>query len=1214
MQPPLGSWRVQDPVILNPGSVPIESVSPIYGVTYAPPPAGVTSFLGQVAFRVVEHRSPVLTNFNPVTGTPRVVLRTVPKWTSRRTEFVIFGRNLHDRCAFYLSHGNGAVPLNPGDPLPSGPGVTNWPLTVLERALDWSAVRVALDFELDVRFSDPAQAWLQGPYRVVLRDEWIPAWKTLPGAFNLQAEPYPWFHGFSFGNERDGTQFDEFSSVYQWNAYDCVTPFGPFYGANPCLGCRSPSPWSLAFHSLVFTPWVEAMSGSCLGMAATSVLMARGDLPPASLSAAVRYAAGFSGNPSVSTNADTSELSTNYLSAPKPQEYRFRVCDYSEPVNLWAHIHRNQAVQTSSEFLNNILDQMDGAGLAPSVGGGRHIASIDGNPTNVLARIRTNPRDYVFCMQQSGDALKAHSMVGYAAIDGFGLDRTNIVSMLIPNSNSTALFVYDPNHPLDQTRFVEIDRVANRFFYHWGLNENVVTNALAGGGTEVLTNRTPDLWSGSACYASPISIWKNGRTMPGGDLLARGLALVLVGDADPAYEDVSGETWGWDSAGVFTDAYKGAKSVAPFGVNQTSNRLAWFFPPSNSPPALIRANVRGSTWRCFAAEAGRMLTLDVSSALAGTQDQVKLGTDPDGLLQSLTYRPFATATNFVPRLGILSSAKPSVVYEWLGLRVPGGQSVTFSALPPTSGNLNHQPMGAEFRNETGQTLSYSLRLLLNTTNELSKRFLTTNTFGPFVIPAGARHRIELLDLDGSTLRSLLDTDGDNRYDLVTTLAPLTPGVITQPPPPRLSICRSNDGVCLSWPITSESWALESSVVLGQNLAWRLVDLPPEISNGLQAVLLDREGANRAFGAPAGAERFFRLRRLPTVPPAPSPVTTLEVVLQRWFADSPGSTLLHVENVLIRRRDGSVTNAIPTPNIETPYPGPTTPQVWRFWTLFTFETSVPVEDIDNVAFEGRAERDDGYQGCYVGVRSEIAPRRLFELPSIETENPDYILLNPPAGHTNWLPPLARSPTHLDRPYLRVEWSTVNFAAGNEEGVDYEDAVTTEVDLVDGRTLYARLDRSTVSYVEQSLGGGSPQVTARYQAHLYLPEPLTRDQIAAVRTYNGPQLYHAFPAFYGDSALEPGWFVDPAAPLRVRPNLVLTYPSFSVRPVTLNKLELVAGSLSTAPTSLLNFEESIVLHDDVWIREFQSRVIPPEASATHFVVQYVTGTTACALFPN
>ncbi len=91
---------------------------------------------------------------------------------------------------------------------------------------------------------------------MLVRDTWDPVWRTATESFRLEGL-YPLVHGFPFANERDGTQFDEFSGVFQWKAYDCVLAFPPGVVIPPvetCLGCRVPNPVYLTFYSLVFTP------------------------------------------------------------------------------------------------------------------------------------------------------------------------------------------------------------------------------------------------------------------------------------------------------------------------------------------------------------------------------------------------------------------------------------------------------------------------------------------------------------------------------------------------------------------------------------------------------------------------------------------------------------------------------------------------------------------------------------------------------------------------------------------------------------------------------------------------------------------------------------------------------------------------------------------------------------------------------------------------
>ncbi len=141
-----------------------------------------------------------------------------------------------------------------------------------------------------------------------------------------------------------------------------------------CFGCRIPNPVCLTFHSLVFTPWVELMSGSCLGFSVTSRLFQRGELELARFQAGGRYPFGFSGLPP--------EPGWLFPRPPKPQVHDFRECDYSVSVNLWAQTHRNQAAQLSQEVIQELLRQLRGTGLSDTY-------SVDGDPNQVLSRLRT---------------------------------------------------------------------------------------------------------------------------------------------------------------------------------------------------------------------------------------------------------------------------------------------------------------------------------------------------------------------------------------------------------------------------------------------------------------------------------------------------------------------------------------------------------------------------------------------------------------------------------------------------------------------------------------------------------------------------------------------------------------------------------------------------------------------------------------------------------
>jgi len=822
--PETGTWRNLTPSV-NSSTHEVISLDRLTGITFGSCEGETICDLGSVRFRLIRYVAPAIDDFSPRTGSPHLVLRSGTFVTTPATRFTLRGANFHDFTTFHLAHRSCEWPLGLTDPLPSGPNCTNFPLRVVARSTDWSELELELDFDLDAQLHVPSESWLRGPYRILCRDSWLGGYVSSTPDFVIQ-EQYPEAHGFEFFNERDGTQFDEFSGVYQWKAYDCITPIGPFAGANPCVGCRLPNPVYLGFYFTVFTPWAELSTGSCLGMASTSRLMANRALTSETFDPAAQYAGGLLGVPYFNEDGEF-----DGFAPPKPQEHRFRVCDYSEPVNLWAHIHNNQSAQISSEFLNTMLDQMSGTGFAPL-----YAYSIDGNPNAVLGRLRVSISDYVLGFQYSGDLIKAHSVTPYRIVDGYGWD-TNTHS-IVERPESTAVFVYDSNHPRNNQRFIEIDRERNEYRYYWGYVTEV---------NDGVTNSFHEYWDGTAIYTIPLSLFQNARTMPGADILLRGLALVLFGGADGTYEDAEGGQWGWDDAGDFHDTYVGAKAVAPF-TGQNPNlldappanniRTAFFFPPTNSPPKEIRVNVRDSDWRFFAGESGVLCLMETANSPIGGQDIIRVKAEPNnGPLAALEYISNRNLQYAQPLVGVISSNAPSSLYQWYSLYLQEGQAMEFGGDRATG--------GAVFRNHSDSPLHFSLRAYRN-----GPQTLTTNDFGPFTVPPHAVHRVTFTGWPTATLRSELDLDGDGSPESVTFLTPLG----EQNPPPSLRAELINGFMKVSWPVDSVPWLLEQTFDLGTvGVGWTPVSIVPEESNGELSVHLPLQLTDRIY---------LRLRRAP----------------------------------------------------------------------------------------------------------------------------------------------------------------------------------------------------------------------------------------------------------------------------------------------------------------------------------------------------------------
>ncbi len=576
------------------------------------------------------------------------------------------------------------------------------------------------------------------------------------------------------------------------------------------------------------------MTGSCLGMSATSLMFARNELTPEGFEAGVRYAA------SVSTRRRTfPDGSSDELGPPKPQEHRFRLCNYSEPVNLWARIHRHQAMQVTAEFLGSILSQMDGTGVAPMGAPGYDIA---GNPMRTLNTLRSgNFRNHLLCFQNGADVIQSHCVVAYAALDDVGLDEETALNP-VPAPGRSVLRVYDPNHPGNANRWFEINRTNNTYRYHWSWRP-VVTNTPSG----PVTNWVPIIWSGKGVYATLLSLFRGPGTMPGADLLARGLALLVFGEADAEYVDRDGRRWGYDASGTRVYDYPGGRAIAPFGNTDWpptyGGRAAWFFPPEGRPPADIRVRVRPqpsasespNRYQFYAGGAGVMASLQVDGVPHGQMDRLKVG-EAAGALQSLRIEPQANRTSLQMALGMLATNRPGLVLNWENLAVNAGRALEVRALPDQT--------GADLVNQSGRALSVVLRV---ERADAGRQTNVTERFGPFAIPSGGVQRVELPDPALPRLRVSLDAEGDGVFEHRALTLPAG----APPPTMKLQAELIPTGLRLRWPVAAEPWGLETTDTLGLGAVWKPVDATPvAVDAATQAVTV----------SVAESARYFRLRR------------------------------------------------------------------------------------------------------------------------------------------------------------------------------------------------------------------------------------------------------------------------------------------------------------------------------------------------------------------
>lgn len=348
-----------------------------------------------------------ITGYSVDRGSPPVRLRNDSDLRTPATRLRINGVNLHEAMDVYL-----ARDILNCTQRPPRDECERSIVPVLDRALDGTWIEVEVP-----EFAAPIP---YGGYYWGIYDRWVRPGNSGIGTapwiygadFSLVPPSYPELYGFGFENEDDGADIDEFLSVYGNNAYVCI---GLKVG-DTCAGVRAPDPlyWGIWFP--VFHIWIDQANGSCVGMAATSLLMARSLLDPERYDANVLYPAGFT-----------------TIGKPKRWDYGTfgPVFQAPAPANNWSEIRRNHGVQTSAEFLS---------------------ASIDGmiaGPTAVLAQVRSAPTNYVLCMSPG---LGSGHCVTPFGVEDISPTQTNIK-------------IYDNNFPNNPNRIVTIDPSADTFTF-----------------------------------------------------------------------------------------------------------------------------------------------------------------------------------------------------------------------------------------------------------------------------------------------------------------------------------------------------------------------------------------------------------------------------------------------------------------------------------------------------------------------------------------------------------------------------------------------------------------------------------------------------------------------------------------------------------------------------------------------------------------------------
>ena len=469
-------------------------------------------------------------------------------------------------------------------------------------------------------------------WRWVIRDKWIRQervhstwainsprdvpWKDAPN-FVVTKPQYPLIDGFGFKNMGTDASYKEFLTVFGNNAYVCVDCL-PIVGC-ACVLPRIPDP---IYHLLwypIYKKAVNSTNGSCNGMAATSLLMARNDLETEQFDPLVHYPAGFrnAGDPA---KYKDSNFCTPYCSPPKPN-------------NLWAYIRKNHGVQISREFLFEILETLGEAIFDPDSG-----QVFNGVPNETRSRIQDDPVGYVSCFFKWGNG---HCVTPYGVA-------------------GQTIHIYDDNNALDATRIITV-----------------------AGGDYSYPQRTKPPNKGNAFVAFPIDIWKKGRHLLGlsdvqkifnGETVNFLLAIV-VGDAEMEIETQQGSL-GFDKDGRRNDFIPGGFLVPLMGPSDMEQRQPPALLAMNQGAPLIHVRTKGPQYTYHTGAGGQLIQLQSNGVKTGNVDEIQLQFE-DQSLAGLDFRPESDANDLVPQVGLVIDEGDRALFRYSGIRVPGNRDVSF---------------------------------------------------------------------------------------------------------------------------------------------------------------------------------------------------------------------------------------------------------------------------------------------------------------------------------------------------------------------------------------------------------------------------------------------------------------------------------------------------------------------------------------------------------
>jgi hypothetical protein len=617
-------------------------------------------------------------------------------------EVTLFGTNLHAEMEFYLAPVSGTFPVTP----------EYWTLLeapIVSRDANGNWVKVQAPFVPEYVREYTNGVFIPSftsPWRWVAHDSWFRPGRieySYTGPFSTRRPPYPIVHGFHFKNDQTFPGLEEFLAAYGNNAYICV-------GAFDHCATHVPDPlyWILWYpvHFIV----IAKSGGSCVGMSGTSVELYNSILLPQDYDPLALTANGINDH-NLPGDWDTSNTGGIYTRPPIPED-------------AWARIRMNHGAQTSAEYMNHVISQLDVGVFSPHFGG---------NPVARLPELRAGTTAQAVCMVQGFDG--GHCVTPYSVEDNYGGDP-NLTRIWVYDNNKPCAIGSAANDPCVTSQFIDINHSANEY------------NFLGLG------------WAGTGLFSVPVSLYTGERTAPGLVDFATALATFLVvvaGGADAHFTTPAGNEWGWREDGTFVNNLPGLQAVPILGSPTNSTRsIPVFLPISNGIPD-IDIQMRDTNANIFhVAAGGTMLQLETAVGQPGLSNRIRLGAVSNQLV-SFRFTPQTASSNFTPKVGFVISNKAHAAFQWMGLSGEGGRAQEFRA--------RKDRRAVEYYNETTRPTTHYLRLdaVDGVTSNNSSAM-----FGPFTVPTGAVHSVVLHDWPRTRqARSELDLNADGVPEEVT---------------------------------------------------------------------------------------------------------------------------------------------------------------------------------------------------------------------------------------------------------------------------------------------------------------------------------------------------------------------------------------------------------------------------------------------------------------